>query len=86
LPEKVKVPLGLAFFAFLFFIAAKKQGCGPRALRGKSIDGKGIKARRAAVFPQDDAGLSGTRPGNARNSKRLLPVCRKVKRTRGVGH
>jgi hypothetical protein len=65
LPEKVKVPLGLAFFAFVFSIAAKKQACGPRALRGKSIDGKRIKAGGGAVFPQDEAGMSGARPGNA---------------------
>jgi hypothetical protein len=49
--------------------AAKKQACGPevRALRGKSIGGKGIPAGDPIGFPQGEAGLSGFAKFGIRN-------------------
>jgi hypothetical protein len=56
---------GLPLFTFVFFFSAKKQVCGPevRALCGKSIGGKRITGGDPILFPQDEAGLSGARPG-----------------------
>jgi len=68
LPGKVKVPLGvplgIAFFTFCVFHCCEKASLWPEALRGRSIDGKKMKAGGAIVFPQGEAGLSGARPGN----------------------
>jgi hypothetical protein len=56
--------------SFTFFFSAKKQACGPggRALRGKSIGGKGFPSRGAILFPQNEAGLSGAHSREARDA------------------
>jgi len=52
-------------FTFSIPISSKKQACGPeaRALRGKSIGGKGNPLGDPPVLPQNEAGLSGAQLG-----------------------
>jgi hypothetical protein len=53
--------ISLRPFTFAILFSAKKQACGPegRALRGKSIGGKGFPAGGPILFPQNGAGPSG---------------------------
>jgi len=57
--------LSLPTFTFAIAFSAKKHACGPeaRALRGKSIGGKGIRSGDPPVLPQGEAGRSGAQPG-----------------------
>jgi hypothetical protein len=63
--EKKSSLQNLARLYFLDSLFSKKQACGPdaRALRGKSIGGKGNSSEDPAAFPQKEAGRSGARQG-----------------------
>ncbi len=56
---------GLAPFTLAAAFSAEKQACGPeaRALRAKSIGGKGIPGGDPIGFPQREAGPPGARQG-----------------------